>query len=571
MGEKWRSSTLCKGLEFLLPSLEVSDNKGQESKRPRAEPHSVDYRRSTSPAQTGPHLPAREDAEDIFATYFTYTNSWLPIIRKDDMLASYYRALELSERSLGSGERAALWAVLAYSKCQKTSNSMRMGFLRQSSKACSYYEKARYLISNETSALHTSHVQALLVLALVKMGMGQLRASWLLVNEAISDAIDLGMQGDSSSTPILNHSKDESKRVFFGCFYLDTLLAACLGRPPRFRKDDAMSAGFLDENGLEEWGHLEIGHRRTGEKPTSSRLISIFNHLIRLICVLNDFAHSRVPSEFQKIQIAFSEWRASFPAYCPVDATGDNASTQVSLPPHHLNLHFAFLACTLVCQRLQEISTKSILREAKVLSEIMEASWNSASGSIIFPPTFCLILNLALDSACPEEQKWAADRTVSHLSSAIEVAPAADRRTRTSNQKLSIGANAGRSAAREHSSIIADGLHASGANFFEFPQLLLEQEGTHSTTMSGNIILRPSEHISKYITSEDLLRIPSQGQASQAEPDGKERTRTIILDDCSQIPQALATESEAPTSEIFLQSVPGPDDYFFELLNLDHL
>jgi len=177
MAEKWRSSRLCKGLESLLPSLDASETKGQESKRPRVESHSVDYTRSTSPAQTGPHLPTREDAEDIFATYFTFTNSWLPIIRKDDILASYYRALELSESSLGSGERAALWAVLAYSVCQKTSNSTKMGFLRQSSKACSYYDKARYLISNENAALNTSHVQALLVLALVKMGMGQLRAS----------------------------------------------------------------------------------------------------------------------------------------------------------------------------------------------------------------------------------------------------------------------------------------------------------------------------------------------------------------------------------------------------------
>jgi hypothetical protein len=103
--EIWRNSTLCKNLEQLLPALDAGDYKGHDAKRPRLEPHSIDYggRSGNNPTTFTLQLPVREDAEKLLEIYFTYTQSWLPIIGKDDLMATYYRSIELSESSVSKG------------------------------------------------------------------------------------------------------------------------------------------------------------------------------------------------------------------------------------------------------------------------------------------------------------------------------------------------------------------------------------------------------------------------------------------------------------------------------------
>jgi len=164
--EIWRNSKLCKNLEQLLPALDAGDYKGHDAKRPRLEPHSIDYggRSGNNLTTFTLRLPVREDAEKLLEIYFTYTQSWLPIIGKDDLMATYYRSIELSESSVSMGEHAELWAVLAYAECQRSPasrDSKGETYLRFSLKAKGYYEKKRSLITTENSGHDIGHVQAL--------------------------------------------------------------------------------------------------------------------------------------------------------------------------------------------------------------------------------------------------------------------------------------------------------------------------------------------------------------------------------------------------------------------------
>jgi hypothetical protein len=164
--EIWRNSKLCENLEQLLPALDAGDYKGHDTKRPRLEPHSIDYggRSGNNLTTFTLRLPVREDAEKLLEIYFTYTQSWLPIIGKDDLMATYYRSIELSESSVSMGEHAELWAVLAYAECQRSPasrDSKGETYLRFSLKAKGYYEKKRSLITTENSGHDIGHVQAL--------------------------------------------------------------------------------------------------------------------------------------------------------------------------------------------------------------------------------------------------------------------------------------------------------------------------------------------------------------------------------------------------------------------------
>ena len=426
--EVWRTSKLCTSFERLLPLLDSGD-KGQEVKRLRLEPHLVHSKIGVdAPARSSLQIPVCEVAEDLFKIYFTYTHCWLPIIGKDEMLAAYYRALELSASSLGMGEYAALWAVLAYAECQRSSprDSRGMGYVQQSLEAESYYNKARSLIPSEDSDLHIGHVQALLVLSLVKLAMGQFRASWLLVGQAINIAIDIGINNTSSIG--FSSSVGRSKNVFLGCFYLDTIIAAYLGRAPRLTREDALGIGFLDENGLEEWGHLELVDRKDGDRPGSSRILSIFNHLVQLVCVLNDLAHGQATENLQgkwlqDTPTMLNNWKNSLPDYCSLKIESGSVPQTVSISPHQLNLNITFLICKVVYERRSNTNTGELTEEVDALHQLLGA-YNSrfAYGLTVFPPALYLISSVGRDTVGSSIHR-AARRSPQVRSSGVNVAP----------------------------------------------------------------------------------------------------------------------------------------------------
>lgn len=578
--EKWRSSKLCKCLEFLLPALDAGDGRGPDSKKLRVEPHSVDHgRRPGALYNSEVCLPPREAAETLFNLYFTYTHSWFPIVGKDELLASYYRAQALAENSLGNGESAVLWAVLAYAECQRdiTNGNTTMTYMQLFSKASSYYNKARSLIPVEESGLDIRHVQALLVLALIKLGMGNFRASWILVNEAITNAIDLGVTEVSNST--LNGSAEMYKRVFLGCFYLDTLLAVCLGRPPRFRKEVMLSVGPLNEIGMEEWAHLDFGARRVGEQAVPSRSISIFNRLIQLTCILNNFSHDCSPAKFEgaiyeDMEAVFQEWKTSLPSYCAVNKTLSN----MQLLPHQLNLELNLLVCKLAYRRKYGISTEAVWTEVKALCQLVESPENpSAFKPNFYPPTFKLIIKLALEDPSTHQQGWAADHMHTTASSCANGNSTFVAGVQTPSMGVELSADFDNMTTTFNDS--SNGLHAI-IN-------AIAQSSKDMTTASGRLLPEttaeppPNDILTSTSTTCDWqienkgCNIPNgwpfpgplTSPTTQIQPDHEEGT------------DVGAPLSSLPISDLMGRAVEGmvrqnmdfADDYFFELSNLDQL
>ncbi|KAH8594435.1 fungal-specific transcription factor domain-containing protein [Bisporella sp. PMI_857] len=632
--EIWRASKLCKSLEHLLPLLDSGDNKGQEGKRPRLEPHSVSYGGYVAaPIKFSLQLPPREVAEDLFNIYFTYTHCWLPIIGKDEMLAAYYRTLELSASSLGIGEHAAIWAVLAYAECQRSSpprESRGMGYLQQSPEAESYYDKARSLIPSEGSDLSIGHVQALLVLSLVKLAMGQFRASWLLVSQAINIAIDISI--NTSSSCVHGTSVGRPKNVFLGCFYLDTLISACLRRGPRLTREDALSIGFLDENGLEEWGYLELG-----ERPRSSRILSMFNHLVRLACVLNDLAHDQATGRSQEkrledAQTMFNDWKDSLPDYCSLKTSSDSISRTAPIPPHQLNLDITFLICKGISERGPSVSTGKLLEDVNALHQILGVhNSHSAYRSSVFPPAFCLISILGLDNVGSSKHQWT-QTLLQAGSSGIDDAPTRvdtfregiparvvqrnpDTHFEAIRKSPDIGtviesreggnfvASSGSAefdpsinSLTTHSgedAIIADslnwlrasGLHSIDARTSFSPGPWVVQNDTLSPmatveslcdgmSVQENVEISPAcltKHPDNYSAARNLFHLAQSSQASgmpQTGQDGKARVRNPKTS--FSVLNPAPTGIGGSTLDPVLQCMATVDDHFLELSNLDH-
>jgi hypothetical protein len=404
--ESWRKSRISKELERLLPLLENSEDKTIKRKRQegivgRTEatadapkfsgPDTFGKQLTQSavtltncvPKATSVELPAR--AWHLLDIYFSYTHCWFPIVEKHDLLrVSYQYASGAPNISgPGSGDHAALWAILAYSDHQQ-------GVVARNSKhpdesgdtgAGPLYSHARSLIPNEEGVFEIGHVQALLVLTLLNMGLDRWARAWLLVGQAVRMAMELGLD----KAPPKDGKKTRNKHVFLGCFAIDTLVSARLERRPHLQVEDIREIGKVEEDGLEEWDPWTdcLGIRRssvsTGPRGPVS-VLSTFNHLIKILSGLNEVIQD--PSSDANLVLAelTSSWNAG---------KGKPAASlpAASLLPHHYHLNLSFIGViTSLRRRIQD--NPSV--KATALREVAELlqKYSRDFGLLLVPPTF---------------------------------------------------------------------------------------------------------------------------------------------------------------------------------------
>ncbi|KAJ5461915.1 uncharacterized protein N7458_003467 [Penicillium daleae] len=246
-----------------------------------------------------PELPKR--AAKLLQDYFTSTHCWLPIIGKHDTFKLSYqykgKSSIVATKSSCPGEFAALWAILAYQASYEEEYLHRPsdGVIRQRESTKALYVTARGLIPSEDMEFELGHVQALLLLTLYNARLGEWSAAWLLCGQAIRVACDLNLVKSCSSAKHAGQSQQNGscnriKAVVFGCFILETILAARLGREPHFRCKALQPVGLLAEDGPEEWEVWQYSTASQDENmPLSpSFLLSTFNRLVEVTQVLND-------------------------------------------------------------------------------------------------------------------------------------------------------------------------------------------------------------------------------------------------------------------------------------------
>lgn len=330
--DTWRKSRLYRELDTLLPLLEIADDKTAKRKRqdssgtpiaaaPLLESISLNRRRGRSASLfTDPVLPNEPSANlhgspnviasdaprrntelvelpqntwELLDIYFSYTHCWLPIVEKHNLLrASYLYPAMIEAATPGSGDHAALWAILAYTEAhhaaiERGTAAGRMTQQHEGWPAAKLYSFARGLIPDEDGTYELGHVQALLLLTLHNMGQNRWKQAWILVGQAVRIAIELGL-GDE-----VDGGKVRNRHVFFACFILDTFVSTRQRRAPHIRAPYAMRHGLLQEDGLDEWNPWvdTLALRRRDKAGVGSRgpgaALSTFNHLVKLSVILN--------------------------------------------------------------------------------------------------------------------------------------------------------------------------------------------------------------------------------------------------------------------------------------------
>ncbi|OBT65416.1 hypothetical protein VE03_06084 [Pseudogymnoascus sp. 23342-1-I1] len=328
LSDTWRKSRLSRELDSLLPLLDITDDRPAKRRRqdssftppteasafdpafvPPRETYPVKGERQNSsvtfPVPSFNSIASSEtmrltdseqiqlphNAWELLDVYFSYTHCWLPIVEKHNSLrASYLYPTTISSTMPASGDHAALWAMLAYAECHQAiirGSMAHTSILQQKEPwiASDTYKTARSLIPDEDGVFEIGHVQSLLILTLLNMGMNRWKQAWSLIGQAVRIAFELGLE------KYADDAKSRNRHVFFGCFVLETLVAARLNRSPHLRAQDALNCGLLHEDGSDEWSPWvdSVGIRRNS--GSSSRgpgaTLSTFNRLVQVSAVLN--------------------------------------------------------------------------------------------------------------------------------------------------------------------------------------------------------------------------------------------------------------------------------------------
>ncbi|PGG98640.1 hypothetical protein AJ79_08795 [Helicocarpus griseus UAMH5409] len=361
-------------------------------------------------------------ARELFDIYFTYTHCWFPILEKHDILRTAFGYSEHSGRispyGPGSGDHAAMWAIFALASLQQSSRKSNPEVTLPRGAALdteSLYATARNMIPAESGPYEIGHVQALLLLGLVKIGQRNWSTAGIIVGLAIRISLTLGLGGSSATLGPTNKKTGRSRHVFLGCFVLETLISAQLGCPPALRKEDTLKVGLLQEDGLDEWHPWEDQARWLPQSPSNDFFVrgplfamSTFNHLVKLVYLLNDFGCCICTGllslpKLEDFERRLEDWSATLPEHYRVRLDGDQ-SAQAS--PHVLGLHILYDSIVLIIQlRSQSIlcnqsagrdyARQRTLNSLNRLEQFLQAYIDSYSISAM-SPTFIILLNIVV-------------------------------------------------------------------------------------------------------------------------------------------------------------------------------
>ncbi|THY33987.1 hypothetical protein D6D01_02082 [Aureobasidium pullulans] len=320
--------------------------------------------------------PLPSDWHDLTQVYLTVEHSWLPIVERHVLFRMAYTYQDHcdSRKSLDDrrrGEFSSLWAVLALGEVHSYGIS--------SSRVVQFRSISQHFLSMDP--MHEDYLdyaQALLLEATLHLGRNNL----VLAKSALAQAFVLSsaVEGEGSSAKVLY--RRQLDLTLFGCFVIDTLLSFTMGSRPQMTLDDLPSGSPCDESGSDEW---EPFVNKFGTVPSSgpssasalaapSRVSSTFNHLVKLLCIMN--AAMREQTSENALTASIEAWCINVPAHLKIAESSSGYTTKTFLPPQ-LHLKALRIAASFLG------ASRSIRPQTHVLNNDTQQRVSKDIGSVV--------------------------------------------------------------------------------------------------------------------------------------------------------------------------------------------
>ncbi|ETN38976.1 uncharacterized protein HMPREF1541_07018 [Cyphellophora europaea CBS 101466] len=351
--EAWRTSGLSKDIEQLLAASEDVFSTSRVALSPIAHTDAEDERANEAtrreesarqpllvpnalpvwhgPTQNLPDSPLPVNTSDMVEFYFAQIQCWFPVLERRDILRILHSetppsALTKSDKAL----RSCLWAISALVTAQRRfSAQVRLNYEKILVGLC-------LQIKEHEQQPELGHIQSILIIALLKIGLGQLNAAWTSIGAAIRMLL------------VAQERPPRYLHTLFGCIMLDNYLSSLLRQGSYFSPSDQIYLAKVDENSVEEWEYWnppsECTTVATERKKAPMRSLSILNLMTQLMYHLTKTNEQNVDDARLVEDIAaLQTWKADLPGHHRISSS--NSSN-----PSLLNLHLMwnFVMCSLL-------------------------------------------------------------------------------------------------------------------------------------------------------------------------------------------------------------------------------
>jgi hypothetical protein len=214
------------------------------------------------------------DTFSMLENYFTYTHCWFPIMERHDLLRTMHTSTE-NQSTLCDGPRLALWALVAYETSTRDSADPE----RQDNTQLQNLICAR--VVTQSSNIELGHIQAVLVLSLLQMKLGDIFFAWRLAGQGSRMLASLPTAAKSN----------RYQHTLRGCIFLDNMLSTLLDKAPCMSLVEQQQEEMVNEDNMEEWDVWTISPQssdtqRMGVPQGPLRALSIFNKVSHLMTQL---------------------------------------------------------------------------------------------------------------------------------------------------------------------------------------------------------------------------------------------------------------------------------------------
>ncbi|KAH9951803.1 fungal-specific transcription factor domain-containing protein [Amylocystis lapponica] len=187
--------------------------------------------------------PERDLADKLVDAYFTRFHFLMPVLDKPSFMLKYrYLMDHRHDAALAQTQTAFIALVCAvFAVAARFVDDIRLSKadnLDDAGMGMVYYERALILHYISHASTQIEHVQCFLLMSSFLCSVNCLPQAWLLVGQAVRTGQDIGLHRSPRRLLINAVEKETRRKVWWGVYTLDRMLALALGRPLAIEDSD---------------------------------------------------------------------------------------------------------------------------------------------------------------------------------------------------------------------------------------------------------------------------------------------------------------------------------------------
>ncbi|KAJ7276174.1 fungal-specific transcription factor domain-containing protein [Mycena haematopus] len=325
--------------------------------------------------------PPRDLADKLVNAYFSRFHFLNPVIDKPLFLRKYSQLMDnIADPGFARSEAAFSSLVFAVFACSASLiDDPRLSIsesLDDGGMGMVYYERALILQYISHANTQIAHVQCFILLSSFLCSVNCLPQAWILVGQAVRTGQDLGLHRSPRRLVITPIEKETRRKIWWGVYSLDRMLALALGRPLGVNDSDCdveYPVEVDDEHLPEYFAGASVPQRQPSLMTGAialTRLYKIGGRVLREVYALENCKDHLEPDRKAELQrtvevldTELTKWCDDLPAvFKSQSQTDEQVSMGAVLCSHYYSVLTTLHRNLLPVKRDQPVTAKSTVK-----------------------------------------------------------------------------------------------------------------------------------------------------------------------------------------------------------------